>query len=90
MYQVGTSNGRPVMAGLAKLYYQEGIPYNLVFEQLRNKDIVVSWIHLYKELQDNGLSHDRIIHLLNEHVFEAYGAEYRDVVIDRLEQLFSI
>jgi hypothetical protein len=36
------------------------------------------------ELKQNGMTRERILHLLHEHLFESYGKEYRDEVIKRL------
>jgi hypothetical protein len=52
---------------------------------LQENNLLPSWNHLYQEMRDNGMSHKRIIHLLNEQVFESYGKEFRDVVISRLD-----
>ena len=81
-----TQDKKIVLAGLAKLYFQEGIPLSIVFDNCQRWNIQPSFPHLYNELKENGMSHDRIIHLLNEHVFESYGKEYRDEVIKNLEK----
>jgi hypothetical protein len=47
--------------------------------------ISASVAHLVKELEDNGMKLERIMHLLNEHVFESYGKEYRDIVMENLK-----
>lgn len=80
-----TVDGWPVVSGLGELYFQDGIPLSVIFDDLKSKQIQPSFPSLYNEMKGNGMSHDRIIHLLNEHVFESYGKEYRDVVIERLE-----
>ena len=79
-----TINKYPVISGLGKLYFQEGIPLSILFDNCRRLNIQPSFTHLYNELKENGMKHDRIIHLLNEHIFESYGKEYRDHVINRL------
>lgn len=81
-----TIEGKSVVSGLGKLYFQEGIPLSVLFDSLKDKDIQPSFKHLYDELTENGMKHERIIHLLNENVFESYGKEYRDEVLNRLKQ----
>lgn len=80
-----TIGGQDVVAGLAKLYFQDGLPLSVIFDTLKAMNKQPAWPMLYTELKDNGMTHERIMHLLNEHVFESYGKEYRDVVIQRLE-----
>lgn len=79
-----TGDGKSIVSGLGVLYFRDGIPLSVVFDRLQIHDIIPSWNHLYQELKDNGMTHDRILHLLNEHVFESYGKEFRNVVISRL------
>jgi hypothetical protein len=80
-----TTDGKLVVSGLGKLYFETGLPLSIVFDRMVQGNYQPSWIHLYLELKENGMKHDRIIHLLNEHIFESYGKEYRDEVIRRLE-----
>lgn len=75
-----------MVSGLGRMYFQDGIPLSVLFDILKGKNIQPSFKHLYKELEDNGMKHERIIHLLNENVFESYGKEYRDIVIERLKE----
>lgn len=82
-----TTDGRPVVKGLAKFYFQDGLPLQIVFDGCNKHKIVVSWNDLYSELKENGMKHERIIHLLHEQMFEAFSNEYRSVVLDRLNKL---
>ncbi len=82
-----TECGKLVVSGLGKLYFQEGLPLSVMFDSLETKGFRPSWIHLFRELRDNGMTEDRIYHLLNEHVFESYGKEFRDVVVDKLKSI---
>lgn len=79
------TNGNFIVADMAHLYFQEGLPPSLIFDLCKTIGVIPSFIHFYDELRDNGMKHDRVIHLLSEHVFESYGKEYRDVVIGRLQ-----
>lgn len=88
MKQVGfTKNGEMVVSGLAKLYFQEGIPLAIIFMHCIDKGIQPSFYHLYIELKESGMTHDRIRHLLNENIFEVYGKEYRDECLIRIDKL---
>lgn len=79
-----TVDNKPVVSGLGKMYFQEGIPLSVLFDSCQSKDLQPSFKHLYNEMKENGMKRDRIIHLLNENLFESYGKEYRDEVIKRL------
>lgn len=76
-----------VMAGVAKLYFEQGLPLGIIFDELKKRDSLPCWLTLYKDLRDNGMTHERIIHLLHEHMHDTYGKEFRDEVIRRLEAL---
>lgn len=85
MTQVGiTTDGVKVMSGIAKIYFQDGLPLSVLFDQCIKNNIMPSWNHLYSEMKDNGFSDKRIYHLLHEHVFESYGKEFRDIVLSKL------
>lgn len=84
-----TVEKKPVISGLAKFYFQDGLPLSIIFDRCIIEGFQPSFPHLYNELKENGMTHDRIIHLLNEHIFESYGKDYRDVVIDRLNKFMK-
>lgn len=84
-----TECGKPVVSGLGKLYFESGLPLSLVFDKCESMNMKPSWLHLYKELSDNGMKHSRIIHLLHEQLFETYGKEFRDKVIETLEKIMN-
>lgn len=79
-----TQCGKPVVSGLGKMYFESGLPLSVLFDGLQKKNIIPSFRHLYTELVNNGMKRERIIHLLNEQVFESYGKEFRDHVISKL------
>lgn len=84
-----TADGKIVVGGIGKFYFQYGLPLCFAFDVLDNRGFIPSWVHLFQELRDNGMSDKRIFHLLNEHVFETYGKEFRNVVIERLNLIFA-
>lgn len=90
MEQIGIStDGKEVVQGVGKLYFEQGTPLSIIFDKLQENNLLPSWNHLYQEMKDNGMTHKRIIHLLHEQVFESYGKEFRDVVVERLEKFAS-
>lgn len=81
-----TQCGKSVVSGLGKMYFENGLPLSVIFDGLQRRNLVPSFLHLVSELEENGMKRERIVHLLNEQVFESYGKEFRDVVMHRLTQ----
>lgn len=84
-----STDGKLVVSEISKIYFQDGIPLGIMFDELDKHNYIPSWLHLYIEMQDNGMNKERIFHLLNEHMFDTYGNEFRNVVINRLKTIFS-
>lgn len=82
-----TTDGKVIICGLAKFYFEYGIPFYFIFDAIKKHNMIPSWIHLVQELQQNGMPKNRIYHLLNESIFESYGKEFRDHVINKLKEL---
>lgn len=82
-----TPDGKKVVSELGKLYYETGLPLSIIFDKCQKMNVIPSWIHLYDELLGNGMKKDRVIHLLNEHIFESFGKEFRDKVISTLSSV---
>ena len=79
-----TLDGKITIGNIGKFYFQKGIPLNIIFDCLIENDIVVDWISLKDELINNGMSLNRIKHLLSENINDSYGKKYRDHVINKL------
>lgn len=91
MHKVGiTVDGKPVLAGVAKMYFESGVPPSILFDEIIKRNAMPSWLHFYKECMDNGMPHSRIIHLLNEHVCETFGKSFRNKVIDTLNNPITL
>lgn len=69
-----TSCSKLVVSGLGRMYFENGLPLSVIFDGLQRRNIVPSFRHLVSELEQNGMNRERIMHLLNEHVFESYGS----------------
>lgn len=84
-----TIEGKLVVSKISKFYFEQGLPLVFVFDKLQENNFVVSWIHLYNELIIQGMSHKRILSMLNEQIVDSYGKEYRNVVIAKLRALYE-
>lgn len=85
-----TEDKKEVVSGIGHFYFQEGLPLSFIFDELQRENMIPSWLHLYRELVENGMTHNRIMHLLSEHIFESYGSEMRDRTIQILEYKYFI
>lgn len=81
-----TTDGKKVVSGIGKFYFEHGLPLVFIFDKLKERNALPSWIHLVSELKENGMTNERIIHLLNEHIFDSYGGEFRDHIIYTLQK----
>ena len=76
-----TTEGQLVLSGLYKYFETTGLPLSIIFEYIKNKNMVPSWNHLYKEMVRAGMNRDRIISRLSLDIFDVYGKEYRDIIL---------
>lgn len=91
MKQVGiTVDGKRVMGDIAKEYFQEGLPFVIIFDMLQKNNMIPHWPKLYDDMRKNGMTHKRTIDLLNDHISDSYGPEFRNVIISRLEAYSKI
>ena len=79
-----TIDDRISVSGLFGLYESVGLPLEFIFDYLKDQNIQPSWLHLYSEMYNSGISKKAIIAKLSESIYEAYGSEYRDYVINKL------
>ena len=89
--QVGvTEDGRPVVAGLFRLYETHGLPVSVIFEGVDLNGSVPSWIDFYEEARQAGIKSSRIISMLQSDIADVFGGPFRDVVIERLERYIEL
>lgn len=82
-----TETGEVVVAGVFKHYETTGLPLDVMFDCLRQKQIVPDWLTFYVEAAMAGMKHPRIMSMLDTAIADSYGAKFRDVVIERLTQI---
>lgn len=88
--QVGVTNdGKPVMSGVFFFYETHGIPLEIIFMSFIDKNLIPSWIDLYKDMRLSGLTHNRIITILQDSISDAYGQEWSTNVILQLNEIFD-
>jgi len=80
-----TETGELVVAGVFRYYETVGVPLDVLFDCLRRKGVVPDWLTFYVEAVRAGMKHARIMSKLEPAIADAYGPEFRDVVVKRLE-----
>jgi hypothetical protein len=84
-----TEEGAPIYGGVFHFYETEGVPLDTLFECIKRKSALVSWIDFYKEASLAGMTHDRILAKLEEAVCDVWGKEFYSVVEDKLNLVFK-
>ena len=85
-----TTDGKLVVSGVYKLYETEGLPLDVVFDIMERNNAIPDWMAFYQEATDAGMKGERVLSKLSPAISDAYGAEFRDVVIDRLKHIFRV
>ena len=84
-----TVNDKIVVKNIAKLYFQTGLPLDIIFDILDKNNYIPSWIDLTKELMLNGIKKERVFHILSENICNTYGKVYRNEVLNILQIVFT-
>ena len=84
-----TEEGIPIYGGVFHFYETEGVPLDTLFECIKRKNAIVSWVDFYKEALLAGMEHSRILSKLEEAVCDVWGKDFYSVVEDRLNIIFS-
>lgn len=56
------------VAGIGKLFYQDGFPVSMSRDILKEKGIELSWLHVTDELYKNGWTHKRCLTTLRNEI----------------------
>ncbi len=88
--QVGiTTDGKPVMSGIFSFYETHGIPLEIIFMSFIEKELIPSWIDLYKDMRLSGMPHNRVMATLQDSISDAYGQEWSKSVVSQLNKIFD-
>lgn len=80
-----TQDGKTVVAGVYKLYETHGLPLAVVFSLLEEHNMVPCWLAYLQEATSAGLTPDRAIRKVEDAIADAWGGEFRDLVVRGLE-----
>ncbi len=66
-FEIATIDGKQVvLAGIGKLFYEEGFPIHISVDILKEKGLSVSVLHIADELYKNGWSEKAIVKTLSQ------------------------
>lgn len=74
-----------VVDNIFKLFDSLGLPLDVIFDMLKERNCIPSWIHFYDDAIAQGWSHETILNRLTINVSDVYGKDFCDEVIKRLE-----
>ena len=80
-----TQSGTLVVGGVFNFFSTTGLPLDVLFDCLKQKNMIPDWLVFYVEASSSGMKHNRIISVLETTISDSYGAEFSKIVIDRLE-----
>lgn len=84
-----TAEGILVVDGVFQFYETHGLPLDMLFTCLREKNLMPCWISFYKAARKAGMKHTRILSKLEEAICDAYDKNFSDTVISKLELIFN-
>lgn len=85
LYQSGiATDGKKVIAGIFRYYETTGLPLDVIFEELRNKNCIPDWFNFAIDAIESGMKMDRVLSKLDAPISDIYGPHMRDVVLKML------
>jgi hypothetical protein len=84
-----TPQGVGVYAGVYKFFETQGLPLDILFSMMRDRDMLPCWMSFYKEARAAGMKHERVLSKIGEAALDVWGREFRDVVLERLQILYE-
>ena len=82
-----TTDDRPVVAGVFRLYDEQGLPFDTVFSALLSRGVQPSWLDLYVEAERAGWSHSKIVSSIDSGLRDAGYPEQADRCRDVFAQV---
>jgi hypothetical protein len=82
-----TETGVEIVEGVYRYFETHGIPLDILFSVLRDRNRMPSWLQFYDEARAGGMKHDRILSKLDPAITDVYGSDFKKVVLEKLDQL---
>lgn len=73
--------GNYIVNGVFSIYETNGIPLDILFEQLRLNNYIPDWFQFVVDAVESGMDKNRVISMLDSSISDSYGSEFRDNVL---------
>jgi len=84
-----TAEGKYVLAGCYEFHQTEGLPLEILFNYLKERNYIPDWIDIYRSARSNGMSHERILAKLEPEIDDSFGPEWTKEVFKNLNLIFG-
>lgn len=79
-----------ILKGVARLYYQRGLPFSIIAHTAQKKGCVISWLHMADELLKHGWSEKTILSRFREEFRDGRGdIDFDGITIDDIEAFLA-
>jgi alanyl-tRNA synthetase len=85
-----TTDNKICVSNVYRFYETEGLPLEVIFDLLKNHNMIPDWIEFVKEASAAGMTKRSILSKLEEAILDSYGKEFKDHIIKELEILIPI
>lgn len=82
-----TKDGKLVVGGVYDFHQSLGMPLEILFLELRDRDMMPDWLDFYRLAIYNGMRHSRIIGKIQGEATGVWGTEFVNKVCDTLNEL---
>lgn len=84
--QVGiTPENKKVVNGVFDIFATQGLPLDVVFDLLAQRNCIPSWTHFYDDAIKQGWKHETIVNRLRDNISDVWGKEFSDNVLERID-----
>ena len=80
-----TVDGKLVIGGIYSFYESYGVPFDIIFQYLKDNQSIPDWQELYFSALKAGINHDRLLSKLSDPIIDVFGLEMEKNVILMLE-----
>lgn len=86
--QIGiTTDERAVMGGVFRFAETYGLPLDMIFLLMDERNMIPCWVSFYQEAAKAGMKHARILSKLSEPMGDIYGPNFTQHVLGMLDRL---
>src|SRR5688572_28584362 len=80
-----TTDDKIVVRGVYRFFETHGLPLEIIFDLLKERNMIPDWINLVEEAELAGMKFSRILSKLEDPIADSWGYEFSRVVIKTLE-----